>query len=105
MSDFWSTWPDGMLTRCESCGEDRELRECPYCGEDLCCDCARNHHVECTRRRRRAMRMDGFRFWASHLIPVLVWKTLWRLDVPLGAWAPHALGRITGATNWKRADK
>lgn len=51
------------------------------------------------------MRMDGFRFWASHLIPVLVWKTLWRLDVPLGAWAPHALGRITGATNWKRADK
>jgi hypothetical protein len=39
---------------------------------------------------------DTVRIWLVCLLPRAVCRWLWALDVPLGRWAPHILGRCLG---------
>lgn len=46
---------------------------------------------------------DKFQRIAVHLLPKRVAGWLWGLDIPLGSWAPHVLGRTMGSSvTWKR---
>lgn len=39
---------------------------------------------------------DTIRGWIVCLIPRFVCLWLWTEEIPLGAWAPHILGRVLG---------
>lgn len=40
---------------------------------------------------------DTVMSWLSCLLPRVLCRWLWDNDIPLGAWAPHILGRVLGA--------
>ena len=42
------------------------------------------------------MSVGTIRSWLVLLIPRCVCRALWSAGVPLGAWAPHVLGRVLG---------
>ena len=48
--------------------------------------------------------MDRVRSWLICLVPRFVCSWLWNLDVPLGYWAPHVLGRVLGVAG-QRVDR
>ena len=41
--------------------------------------------------------MDTLRSWLVCLLPRFFCVWLWHRDLPLGAWAPHILGRVLGS--------
>lgn len=40
---------------------------------------------------------DTVRSWLVCYLPRFVCRWLWNADLPLGAWAPHVLGRVLGS--------
>ena len=44
-------WDETLFTWCDDCGNDNDevgrMRECPYCGDNMCRDCARGHSDYC----------------------------------------------------------
>jgi hypothetical protein len=40
--------------------------------------------------------MKGWRGWVVALLPRRAARWLWRLDIPLGHWAPYVLGQSLG---------
>jgi hypothetical protein len=48
---------------------------------------------------------DGWRWWVVAILPRRVAAWLWRLDIPLGSWAPYVLGQSLGARGHRVENK